>query len=64
MAESKRMMKEEISFMKRKGAPKRMIRHEEEEMRGKGKKMKKYARGGYTGSADGISRVKTKGRFV
>lgn len=64
MAESKKMMKQEVAFMKRKGAPKSMIRHEEAEMKSKGKKMKKYARGGYTGSADGVSRVKTKGRFV
>jgi hypothetical protein len=28
MKESKRMMKEEVSFMKKKGAPKRMIKHE------------------------------------
>jgi hypothetical protein len=35
--ESKKMMKKEISFMKKKGAPKSMIRHEEEEMGGKPK---------------------------
>lgn len=59
MAESKKMMKQEVAFMKRKGAPKSMIRHEEAEMKSKGKKMKKYARGG------GIeSKGKTKGRFV
>lgn len=28
MKESKKMMKEEVSFMKQKGAPKRMIKHE------------------------------------
>lgn len=59
MAESKKMMGKELAFMKRKGAPKSMIRHEEAEMKSKGKKMKKYARGG------GIeSKGKTKGRFV
>lgn len=60
MKESKAMMKKELSFMKKKGAPKSMIRHEEGEMRrGDNKKVKKYARGG------GIEiKGKTKGRFV
>ena len=31
MKESKAMMKKEISFMKKKGAPKSMIKHEEKE---------------------------------
>ncbi len=34
MAESKTMMKKEVSFMKKKGAPKSMIKHEEAEMKG------------------------------
>lgn len=34
MKESKAMMKKEVSFMKKKGAPKSMIRHEESEMKG------------------------------
>lgn len=34
MAESKAMMKKEVSFMKKKGAPKSMIKHEESEMKG------------------------------
>lgn len=34
MAESKAMIKKEISFMKKKGAPKSMIKHEESEMKG------------------------------
>ena len=56
--ESKKMMMKEFSFMKKKGAPKSMLRHEEEEMKGKGKKTKKYVRGG------GIeSKGKTKGRM-
>jgi hypothetical protein len=44
MKESKAMMKKEISFMKAKGAPKSMVKHEESEMKG----MKKMASGGIT----------------
>mgnify|MGYP006297972371 CR=1 FL=1 len=44
MAESKAMMKKEIGFMKKAGAPKSMIKHEESEMKG----MKKMAAGGDT----------------
>ena len=44
MAESKAMMKKEIGFMKKAGAPKSMIKHEESEMKG----MKKMAGGGDT----------------
>lgn len=69
--ESKAMMKKEVSFMKKKGAPKSMVKHEEAEMGGysKGGAMKKYAKGGSVGSAskraDGCaSSGKTKGRFV
>ncbi len=44
MKESKAMMRKEVAFMKKKGAPKSMIRHEEEEMRGGGKgKVKKFS---------------------
>ena len=54
MKESKEMMKKEVSFMKKKGAPKSMIKHEMAEAKGKG-----YARGG------GIeSKGKTKGKMV
>ena len=45
MAESKAMVKKEIGFMKKKGAPKSMIKHEMKEAG-----MKKMAKGGY---ADG-----------
>jgi len=45
MAESKEMVKKEIGFMKKKGAPKSMIKHEMKEAG-----MKKMAKGGY---ADG-----------
>jgi len=52
MAESKKMVKKEVSFMKKKGAPKSMIKHEMGEMMGmkKGGAAKKMAKGGY---ADG-----------
>lgn len=47
--ESKSMMKKEVAFMKKKGAPKSMVKHEEAEM--EGKKTKKYLVGGMpTGS--------------
>ena len=66
--ESKAMMKKEVAFMKKKGAPKSMIRHEEKEA-GMKKGIKKMAGGGMTGSyrkaADGIaSKGKTKGKMV
>jgi hypothetical protein len=59
--ESPAMMKKEVSFMKKKGAPKAMIKHEMAEA--KGKKMMgggmAYAKGG------GIeSKGKTKGKMV
>ena len=43
MAESKAMMKKEVSFMKAKGAPKSMVKHEMKEAG-----MKKMANGGIT----------------
>ena len=48
MAEPKAMMKREVSFMKKKGAPKSMLKHEEAEMAGmkKGGSTKKMAMGG------------------
>ena len=70
MAESKAMMKKEVSFMKKKGAPKSMVKHEEAEMKGmkKGGATKKMAGGGLAAghkSADGIaSKGKTKARQV
>ena len=78
MKESKAMMKKEVSFMKKKGAPKSMIRHEESEMAdkmgralkkkaGAGRAMMKYAEGGsvYRRAADGVaSKGKTKGKVV
>ena len=49
MKESKAMMKKEVSFMKKKGAPKSMIRHEEAEY-GMKKGTKRMAGGGYAGT--------------
>ena len=72
MAESKAMVKKEIGFMKKAGAPKSMIKHEESEM----KPMKKMANGGITTakmgavrtaapSKDGLAaKGKTKGAMV
>jgi hypothetical protein len=74
MAESKAMVKKEVSFMKKAGAPKSMVKHEESEM-------KKMAKGGSAGngittakmgavrtaapSRDGLaSKGKTKGTMV
>ena len=52
MAESKKMVGKELAFMKKKGAPKSMIKHEMAEAKG-------YAKGG------GIeSKGKTKGKMV
>ena len=75
MKESKKMVKKEIDFMKKKGAPKSMIKHEKSEMMARGGgvektgktdgKMVKMAKGGYVSSADGcVSRGKTKGKMV
>ena len=70
MKESKAMMKKEVSFMKKKGAPKSMVKHEEAEMKGMkyGGKTKKMAGGGLAAghkSADGIAtKGKTKARQV
>lgn len=72
MAESKAMVKKEIGFMKKAGAPKSMVKHEESEM----KSMKKMANGGITTakmgavrtaapSKDGLAaKGKTKGAMV
>jgi len=66
MKESKAMMKKEVDFMKKKGAPKSMVKHEMAEARGmKSGGMAKYASGGFVRSADGIAqRGKTKATQV
>ncbi len=57
--EPKDMMGREVAFMKKQGAPKSMIKHEQAEMENmKPSRVKKYARGG------GIeSRGKTRGKM-
>ena len=68
MKESKAMVKKEVSFMKSKGAPKSMIKHEAAEMgamRKGGMAMKKMASGGFTKAADGIAKQgKTKAKQI
>ena len=61
-AESKEMAKKEISFMKKKGAPKSMIKHEKAEY---GMKKGGMAGGSFRKAADGIaSKGKTKGKQI
>ena len=74
MKESKAMMKKEVGFMKKAGAPKSMIKHEMAEAGMKKGGTAKYAKGGMTSmgsvrtaapSRDGIaSKGKTKGKMV
>jgi hypothetical protein len=66
MKESKAMMGKEVAFMKKKGAPKSMVKHEMAEARGmKSGGMAKYASGGFVRSANGIAqRGKTKATQV
>jgi hypothetical protein len=70
MKESKAMVKKEVSFMKKKGAPKSMIKHEAAEMGAmkKGGKVKKMANGGLAAghkAADGVAKKgKTKAMQV
>jgi hypothetical protein len=60
MKESKKMVAKELSFMKKKGAPKSMIKHEMKEAG-----MKKMSAGGYTRAADGVAKKgKTRGTMV
>jgi len=74
MKESKEMMNKEVAFMKKKGAPKSMLKHEMKEAKGyakgggiesKGKTksaMVKMAKGG---AIDGCAmRGKTKGKYI
>ena len=77
MAESKKMVAKEISFMKKKGAPKSMMKHEMAEAGMKKGGMPKYAKGGFVApskmgavktaspSRDGIAtQGKTKGKQI
>jgi hypothetical protein len=67
MKESKAMVAKEMNFMKKKGAPKSMIKHEMAEAgMKKGGGVKKMASGGSASKrADGIAqRGKTKGKML
>ena len=68
MAESKAMVGKEVAFMKKKGAPASMMKHEKAEMMGmkKGGATKKMAAGGSASSrADGVAQKgKTKGKLL
>lgn len=68
MAESKKMVGKEVAFMKKKGAPAAMMKHEKAEMMGmkKGGAAKKMAVGGSASSrADGCAvKGKTKGKLL
>ena len=77
MAESKKMVGKEIAFMKKKGAPKSMVKHEMAEAGMKKGGMAKYAKGGSVGvskmgavktaapSRDGVAvKGKTKGKQI
>ena len=74
MKESKEMMKKEVAFMKKKGAPKSMVKHEMAEAKGMKyggaakKPAKKMASGGLAAghkAADGIAKKgKTRGMEV
>jgi hypothetical protein len=59
MAESKKMMAKEVAFMKKKGAPKSMMKHEMAET---GMKPKKMAAGGVTASKMGSVRTAAPSR--
>ena len=66
--ESKKMVKKEVAFMKKKGAPKSMIKHEMAEAKGMktGGKVKCMASGGSASKrADGCAiKGKTRGKMV
>ena len=64
MKESKAMMKKEVAFMKKKGAPKAMVKHEMAEAGMKKGGMAKYAKGGVTRADGVVSKGHTKGKMV
>lgn len=65
MAESKKMVKKELEFMKKKGAPKSMIKHEMAEAgMKKGGMTKKYAKGGVTRADGVVKKGHTQGKMV
>lgn len=65
MKESPAMMKKELAFMKKKGAPKSMVKHEEAEAKGMRKGGKAcYAKGGVTRADGCVTKGHTKGKMV
>ena len=65
MAESKKMVKKEVSFMKKKGAPKSMIKHEMAEMGMKrGGMPKKMAGGGMTSMGKAAKTASPKSNYL
>ena len=64
MKESKEMMKKEVAFMKKKGAPKAMVKHEMAEAGMKKGGMAKYAKGGVTRADGCVTKGHTKGTMV
>ena len=64
MAESKKMVGKEVAFMKKKGAPKSMIKHEESEMKGmkKGGSVMPSKMGAVKTAAPSRDGVATKGK--
>lgn len=59
MKESKTMMAKEMNFMKKKGAPKSMMKHEMAEAKGK-----PFAKGGVTRADGCVTKGHTKGKQV
>ena len=64
MKESKAMVAKEMAFMKKKGAPKSMIKHEKAEAGMKKGGMAKYAKGGVTRADGCVTKGHTKGKMV
>ena len=64
MKESKAMVAKEMAFMKKKGAPKSMIKHEKAEAGMKKGGMAKYAKGGVTRADGCVTKGHTKGKQV
>jgi hypothetical protein len=64
MKESKAMVGKEMAFMKKKGAPKSMIKHEMAEAGMKKGGTAKYAKGGVTRADGVVSKGHTKGKMI
>ena len=64
MKESKAMVGKEVAFMKKKGAPASMIKHEKAEMGMKKGGAAKYAKGGVTRADGVVSKGHTKGKNI